>query len=94
MITKREINAGNIPDDYPVIRRFFAAVFTIIAKGTEKDFKNFCLNNNIESRHLERNISEPWRQFNPQHLTALVIKYHISAHWLLTGSGNMYQSAD
>lgn len=85
--TQRQIDAEKIPEEYPVIRRFFFAVYQIIHEGLAPDFKNFCEENGIEPRNLERLIKEPHRQFNPKYLTLLVQKYRLSAHWLLTGEG-------
>ncbi|MCY0967891.1 hypothetical protein [Chryseobacterium wangxinyae] len=87
--TQRQIDAEKIPEEYPVIRRFFFAVYKIITEGLAPDFKNFCEENDIEPRNLERLIKEPHRQFNPKYLTILVTKYRLSAHWLLTGEGEI-----
>lgn len=87
--TQRQIDAEKIPEEYPVIRRFFYAVYQIITEGLAPDFKNFCEENEIEPRNLERLIKEPHRQFNPKYLTILVEKYRFSAHWLLTGQGEI-----
>ena len=88
-ITKRQIDSEKIPEEYPIIKRFFFAVYMLISEGKSPDFKNFCEENEIESRNLERLIKEPHRQFNPKYLTILVKKYKLSAHWLLTGEGEI-----
>ena len=87
--TQRQIDAEKIPEDYPIVKRFFFAVYQIITEGLATDFKNFCEENGIEPRNLERLIKNPHRQFNPMYLTILVQKYRYSAHWLLTGEGKI-----
>lgn len=87
--TQRQIDAEKIPEEYPVIKRFFFAVYQIISEGLAPDFKNFCEENGIEPRNLEKVIKEPHRQFHPKYLTLLVTRYRYSAHWLLTGEGEI-----
>lgn len=87
--TKRQIQAENIPEEYPQHKRFFAAVFDIVARQLESDFTNFCKANGIDGRNLEKVIKEPHRNIKVEYFSILVKKYGYSAKWLLTGEGKM-----
>lgn len=87
--TKRQIEAENISEEYPHHKRFFAAVFDIVARQLEPDFTNFCKANGIEARNLQKVIKEPHRNIKVQYYGILVAKYGYSADWLLTGRGKM-----
>lgn len=87
--TQREIDFENMPNDYPIVKRFFMAVFHTIATENYRGFKTFCDVNNIDGSNLSRLIKNPSRQFNPHYLFIMVKKYGYSAHWLITGEGPM-----
>ncbi|MCJ8153188.1 hypothetical protein MKJ01_05360 [Chryseobacterium sp. SSA4.19] len=87
--TKRQIQAENIAEDYPHVKRFFTAIFDIIAHEKEKDYTNFCKSNSIDGRNLQKVITEPHRNLKVEYFGILVEKYGYSAEWLLTGKGKM-----
>ncbi|REC57028.1 hypothetical protein DRF62_02395 [Chryseobacterium piscium] len=87
--TKRQIQAESISEDYPHVRRFFAALFDIIATEKEPDYTNFCKSNGIDGRNLQKVITEPHRNLKVEYFGILVKKYGYSAKWLLTGEGKM-----
>jgi ABC-type antimicrobial peptide transport system permease subunit len=87
--TKRQILAEKISADYPIVRRFFQAVFHIVAEEVEPDYTNFCKANGIDTRNLQKVITEPHRNLKVEYFSILVKKYGYSAHWLLTGEGEM-----
>nr|WP_315025999.1 hypothetical protein [uncultured Chryseobacterium sp.] len=91
--TKRELAVAEISDDYPIVRRFFVAIYYIIAKENLHGFKTFCDLQGWESRNLEKVIKEPHRSINLNYLNVLVVKFGISAIWLITGDEPMLVNA-
>lgn len=87
--TKRQANSENISDEYPIVKRFFAAIFDVIANKVEPDFNNFCTSNNLSYRNVEKLITNPHFCMKSEWVAILVVKYGYSADWLLTGRGKM-----
>lgn len=76
-------------NNFPVVYRTFKAIYSIIVKEDMKGFKTFCEVNELSRDHLRRLEKEPRRLLPTNILTLLVKKYGISAHWLITGEGEM-----
>ncbi|MGY5550822.1 hypothetical protein ACXA18_03235 [Riemerella anatipestifer] len=74
--------------DNPIIRRFFVAVEHYILIEDLRGFSTFCKLYDLPRTNLLRLKKEPHRQFHPEWLT-LLVKLGYSAHWLLTGEGEM-----
>lgn len=87
--TKRQSNAENISEDYPIVRRFFTAIFDVISHDIEPNFMIFCESNNLDPRNVEKLIKSPHFCMKAEWLTILVVKYNYSSDWLLTGRGKM-----
>lgn len=78
----------NSDKDFPVVRRWFVAVYHHIAlEGL--NFKSFCDLYGLPRTVLLRMEKEPHRHFRTEWLTFLVEKLGYSAEWLLTGNGPM-----
>ncbi|RKT01045.1 hypothetical protein BCF58_0256 [Chryseobacterium defluvii] len=85
--TKYEENIERISNDFPIVRRFFTAVYHVIATENLRGFHTFCVINNLNTSNMARLTKEPHRQFPLNLLTLMVEKYNFSAHWLVTGKG-------
>ena len=79
-----------IPENHEVVGRFFDAVNAMKESGKIRGKKTICDELGVDRRnyyHLEQDHSRAI--FQVSWLSHLVIKYHISADWLLTGRGEM-----
>lgn len=76
-------------DTNPIIDRFFIAVRHHITTEKIRGFKTFCDMYSLPRVSLLRLEKEHHRQFHPEWLALLVEKCGYSAHWLLTGKGQM-----
>ncbi|WP_018674881.1 hypothetical protein [Riemerella columbina] len=74
--------------DYPIVRRFFVAIEHYLLTSEINEFKAFCLKYDLPRANILRIRKEPYRKFHPEWL-AVMAKLGYSAHWLLTGEGEM-----
>lgn len=92
------VNTSPISD--AVSRRFFVALDALINTGKIDSLNQFCELHNLSSaRYREMRLSygiTPKPGYQPQYknleieaLYSMVANYPISAHWLLTGRGEM-----
>ena len=76
-----------------IIERFYQALDRIIDDNAIRGVNTYCRLYEIDRRNLQaqrKDLDRGW--FDVSWLVPLVSKYKISATWLLTGSGEMYQS--
>lgn len=71
-----------------IIGRFFAAIHHYMESNNIRFFSNFCEAYDMPRTSLLRLEKEPHRQFHPAWL-AKMVSLGYSAHWLLTGKGDM-----
>lgn len=74
-------------DSTRLVARFFDAINLLINEGTLRGKAEFCRRYGIDRRNFAKLEADPSRQiFQPAWLEYLVRDYHISPHYLLTGS--------
>lgn len=74
-----------------IICRFFDALDFIVEKKTIRGIKTYCDAYGIDRRNLynqRKNLDRGW--FQASWLYPLVTVYNISAEWLITGKGGMF----
>lgn len=79
-----------INQDAIILTRFFEAI-QALKERKYCNLNTFCLRYGIDRRNLYKVKADPTRQiFKPSWLTYLVEDYNVNAHWLLTGSGDIF----
>ncbi len=68
-----------------VNERIFEAISQLQQSGKIRTFDEFCKENGFVRTNLLRLRKEKHRQIPFKVLQTLVIRYNISAHWLVTG---------
>lgn len=71
-----------------IVYRFFVAVNHYILMENLRGLQTFCNVYNLPRTRLLKLRREPHRQLEPEWLS-LLVKLGYSAHWLLTGDGEM-----
>lgn len=71
-----------------IISRFFIVIEHYMQVNDIRFFSNFCKEYDLPRATLLRLQKEPHRQFHPEWLS-LMVSLGYSAHWLLTGKGQM-----
>lgn len=74
-----------------VVLRFFEALRELKSRGVIRGAATFCTRHHINRRHLYIQEHEPQRDvIQLCWLSYLVADYGVSARWLLTGDGGMF----
>ena len=76
-----------------IMVRFYSAIDTIKAMKKIRGINTYCRENNIDRRNFyaqRKDLDRGW--FHVSWLHPLVKEYGISARWLLTGHGNMFEN--
>lgn len=80
--------------------RFFQALDLLISSKEIKGLKTFCTDNNLHRAkysNLRNHLNDPdnpgtgYKFIDIDALSYLTEKYHVSADWLLTGKGGMFE---
>ena len=78
-------------DSQQITKRFFEAIYALKAKKIIRGKQTFTTRYGIERRNLCQLEKEPQRDmFKLVWLKYLVEDYGISAHWLITGNGEIF----
>lgn len=79
------------PDSQAVVLRFFAAIRELKARRVIRGQATFCRRHGINRRHMYLQEREPWRDIvQLAWLTYIIEDYGVSALWLMTGKGEMF----
>lgn len=79
-------------DSQAVVGRFFLALRELKARRVIAGVSVFAAAHGINRRHLWMQEREPWRDIvQLSWLSYLVNDYGVSARWLLTGRGEMFE---
>ena len=75
-----------------VVARFFAVIDTLKSERVLAGLQTYCTRYGIDRRNLMQIRKQPTRAlFRIAYIIPLVRDYHINAHYLLTGEGEMWQ---
>lgn len=83
----------NSPASKDIMERFYRLLDAIIARGEIRGVNTYCRLYGIDRRNLQANrkdLDRGW--FQVGWLYPLVATYGISATWLLTGEGEMFEA--
>ena len=71
--------------------RFLQAYRELIDIGKVSSRREFCKEIGIDRRNFEKKLAGEWPgSIKPEYLAALVLRFGVSADWLLTGRGWMF----
>lgn len=71
-------------------KRFFEAFDALIARGDVRSSYQFCTDRKIDRRNFDRLRAEPRRKFPLSLIRTLVLDFGVSADWIVTGRGVMF----
>lgn len=84
----------NTPGSKQIIQRFYDALDAIIAMNIIRGVNTYCRLYEIDRRNFiaqRKDLDRGWFQLS--WLQPMVSEYGVSAKWLLTGSGRMFEKA-
>ena len=84
----------NTPETKQVIMRFYTALDTLKAMGKIRGINTYCTAYNIDRRNLyaqRKDLERSW--FQVSWLCPMVKDFGVSARWLLTGYGGMFETS-
>lgn len=83
----------NTPETQHIIERFFISLDAIIAKGSIEGVSTYCRLYDIDRRNMSAQRKDLSRRLlQPSWLVPLVREYGVSAKWILTGIGRMFEN--
>lgn len=83
----------NSPESQIIVRRFFSALRLLIAAGCLRGLQTFARRYGANRWNMLTEERAPERDmFQPAWLSVLVLDFHVSARWLLTGEGEMFEA--
>lgn len=71
-------------------RRFFKAIDELVARKMLRGKKSFATKYELNQGNFFKLRANPEAEFQMSFLTLLVNDFGVSAHWLLTGKGEMF----
>ncbi len=81
----------NNANSVKIVNRFFEALDTIIAKKVIRGVQTFTRTYNINKRNFYTLRKNPESDiFQVEWLKIMVVDFNVSARWLLTGMGKMF----
>lgn len=79
------------PDSQAIVKRFFEALYAVIARGEIRGKQTFTRDHEINRWNMNSLEKDPSRDiFQPAWLAYLVDDFGVSPMWLLTGRGEMF----
>lgn len=80
------------PDGVTITKRFFKAIEILTAAGHFRGLQTFTTMHGINRRNLQHVRKSPENTvLKPETLVLLVRHHNVSAMWLLTGEGSVFQ---
>lgn len=75
-----------------ITERFFKAIDILIEAGHFRGLKSFTSDHNLNRRNLQHIKNSPTNTVLKPEVLYILIKYHnVSAMWLMTGEGSVFQ---
>ena len=82
----------NTPESKQIMERFFCALDTLVAKRELRGINTYCSLYDIDRRNLlaqRKNLDRGYFQLS--WISPLLKEYRVSARWLFTGLGGMFE---
>lgn len=78
------------PQSQQIHARFFKAIDELVARKMLRGKKSFATKYELNQGNFFKLRANPEAEFQMSFLTLLVNDFGVSAHWLLTGKGEMF----